>query len=473
MLLYAGFVLLALVLGTAEAQEGNFWETETQTCVRYGRTGDCAFYGIPCLEKKFDCKVVGFPVGYGYRFCSKIVTHYEEFDADGKAWIDDVKKCLTKALIPIYKSKSYTCPLLKTFGMDTYPVCFAQAKGGGGICKVIRTNREALQNVWGASGTQGEDSSTFLEQLLVTAQHCMCSYDLAELHQVVGATKDVYTKVLDLSTTHWQKTPDEGIQADCESKALQGDCAFYDCLERRWPCGRTKFVQREGQPLCEKLKKKAPVFTPAGQEWVTKFTKCMTRSLLPAYKAESLSCRYIHNLGFRTQYQCFIDTDICDLIENRQDDFAAWYVFDVVSDWRFHQELSTILCRCHKFEGGTRYKLKFSSLATTQLKQKAKVVDQSSSADSQCTSQGGKCQDYSVRTCTAGYEDNKCGGNALRKCCLACDSSCESNQGTWSAGDSKCSNAGGQCKMDSNYCHGEYQTEMCGGPAGRKCCVPG
>ncbi|CAH1248706.1 Hypp8360 [Branchiostoma lanceolatum] len=101
------------------------------------------------------------------------------------------------------------------------------------------------------------------------------------------------------------------------------------------------------------------------------------------------------------------------------------------------------------------------------------VVDQTSPADLPCTSQGGKCQDYSVRTCLAGYETNKCSGNALRRCCLQCDSSCESDHQTWSAGDSGCSNAEGQCKMDSNFCNGQYQTGLCGGPTERKCCVPG
>jgi len=472
MLFCTGSLLFVLFLGGAKAQ-GNFWETEQETCTRHGRTGSCEFYGIPCLEKKFNCLVGGFPVGYGYRFCSKIETHYEEFDADGKAWIDSVRVCLTKALIPIYKSKSYTCPTLKTFGLNSYRGCFQNSKGGGGLCKVIKTNKQPIINVWGASGTQGEDSSTFLEHILAVVLKCPCNYDQSGIENNVGAANDIYSKVLEISTTYWTKAPSLAIQSDCETKALNGDCAFYDCLEKRYPCGRTKFVQREGQPLCEQIKKKAGVFTPEGQTWITKFTKCMTRSLLPAYKAESMSCRHIHNFGFRTQYQCFIDNGICDFVENRQNEFGLWYVDDIVSDWRFHEELSTILCRCHKFEGGHRYKLKFSSVATAWLKQKAKVIDQSSAADDQCTGQGGKCQDYSVRTCLAGYEDNKCGGNALRKCCLPCGSSCESTHQSYASGDSACSSAGGQCKMDSNLCHGEYQTGLCGGPAGRKCCISG
>ncbi|XP_078701238.1 uncharacterized protein LOC144927581 [Branchiostoma floridae x Branchiostoma belcheri] len=469
MLFFAGFVLALLAIEGSNAQ-GNFWETEKETCIRYGRTGDCAFYGIPCLEKKYNCMPVGFPVGYGYRFCMKITEHFEEFDADGKAWISAVRNCLTKALIPIYKTEIYTCPTLETFGLKTYPKCFTQTKAGGGLCKVVQTNKDALINVWGATGTQGALSSVLLEEILVASQMCTCYPDQPGLKQIVDSTSAIYTKVLEITATHWGAAPKEGTSPACETKALEGDCSFYDCFEKRFPCGRTQFVRREGQSLCEQLVKKAPVFNTKGQDWVTAYTKCMTRSMLALYNEESLSCRRIRNYGFRSQFNCLIDTDICDLVENRQNVFALWYILDVVHDWRFHEEMSTVLCRCHKYQDGSRYTLRYSGFQQAFLKQPGVVVDQSSSADSQCT---GKCQDYTARTCLAGYEDGKCGGNALRKCCLPCDASCQSTHQGYTSGDTDCSKAGGQCKMDSNYCHGQYQEGLCGGPAGRKCCIAG
>ncbi|CAH1249032.1 Hypp8505 [Branchiostoma lanceolatum] len=466
MLFYTESVLLVLVLGGSTAES-----LSEQTCLQYAEDGNCDFY-TKCLEDKYSCGEKGYPVGYGHRYCTKFSTYYNDFNDEGKAWIDDVRKCLMKALVPIYKSNSYSCDEVKTLAFTSHPTCYTES--GDRFCKVFWTNKQALWDVFEADDFLGEDSALAIEQILMTGLQCLCDYGAAdEIHQVVDATSDVWTKVLDFTTQLWRDDPKEAIQADCEAKALQGDCDFYNCLERRHSCGLKGFASREGRPLCERLKKKKGLFNAQGQSWVTDFTKCLTRSLLPKYRDSSISCRHIHNFGYRAQDSCFIDTGVCDLVEDDQNEFALWYISDVVEDSRFQLELSTILCRCHKYEGGSRYKLKYSSEHGIHLKQKAPVVDQTSPADLPCTSQGGKCQDYSVRTCLAGYETNKCGGNALRRCCLQCDSSCESDHQTWSAGDSGCSNAGGQCKMDSNYCHGQYQTGLCGGPTGRKCCVPG
>ena len=39
--------------------------------------------------------------------------------------------------------------------------------------------------------------------------------------------------------------------------------------------------------------------------------------------------------------------------------------------------------------------------------------------------------------------------------------------------DSGCSALGGECKLNSNYCDGSYQSGLCGGPANRQCCSQG
>ncbi|KAI8514393.1 hypothetical protein Bbelb_087170 [Branchiostoma belcheri] len=576
-----------------------------QTCLQYAEDGNCDFY-TGCLEDKYSCGTKGYPVGYGHRYCTRFSTYYNEFNDEGKAWIDDVRRCLMSALVPIYKSNSYSCDEVKTLAFTSHPTCYTES--GDRFCKVFWSNKLALLKVFEADDFLGEDSALAIEQILMTGLQCLCDYGVAdEIHRVVDATSEVWTKVLDFTTQLWRDDPEEAcrtgqgglgqpgavtnfwddrpagvcaakcvgtartpfpakdgqgrrrtgrdgvgragtasdgqgrrpdsfiftkvhfgqaVQADCEAKALQGDCDFYNCLERRHPCGLKGFASREGRTLCEALKKKKGLFNAQGQAWVTDFTKCLTRSLLPKYREESISCRHIHNFGYRAQDSCFIDTGICDLVEDNQvwtyksgtepkpldlnpdlnlnNEFALWYISNDVEDSRFQLELSTILCRCNKYEGGSRYRLKYSSELGIHLKQKAPVVptpvlgvlaksaapgmsnledsrtnlekkrgSNSSPADLPCTSQGGTCQDYTVRTCLAGYETNKCGGNALRRCCLQCDSTCQSNHQTWSAGDSSCSNAGGQCKMDSNFCHGQYRTGMCGGPAGRTCCVPG
>eukprot|EP00058_Branchiostoma_floridae_P013149 XP_002598637.1 hypothetical protein BRAFLDRAFT_67034 [Branchiostoma floridae] len=443
-----------------------------ETCLQYAKDGDCDFY--KCLEDKYRCGAKGYPIGYGYRYCSRFRAYYDDFNDEGKAWIDNVRKCRMKALVPIYKSKSYSCDEVKTLAFRSHSTCYVES----GFCKVFPTNKpnkRALMKVYQICDFFGPDSALLKEQILMTSLQCQCDYGLAdERPQVVDATSDFWTDVLDFTAQRWRDDPKEAIQSECEAKALQGDCDFYNCLERRHPCGLKGFASREGRPFCEELKRKKGLFTAQGQAWVTDFTKCLTRSLLPKYREESISCRHINNYGYRVQDTCFIDAGVCELEEDNQNEFALWYtISNVVRDSRFQLELSTILCRCHKYEGGNRYRLKYSNEHGIRLKQKAPVVDQTSPADLPCTNQGGQCQDYAVRTCLAGYETNKCGGDALRRCCLQCDSSCQANHQTWSAGDNDCSNAGGQCKMDSNLCYGQYQTGLCGGPAGRKCCVLG
>lgn len=45
--------------------------------------------------------------------------------------------------------------------------------------------------------------------------------------------------------------------------------------------------------------------------------------------------------------------------------------------------------------------------------------------DSQCLNRGGTCQNWIDNYCKAGYESGLCSGDANRRCCLACDATCE------------------------------------------------
>ncbi|CAG5113668.1 Oidioi.mRNA.OKI2018_I69.chr2.g7758.t1.cds [Oikopleura dioica] len=92
-------------------------------------------------------------------------------------------------------------------------------------------------------------------------------------------------------------------------------------------------------------------------------------------------------------------------------------------------------------------------------------------ADTQCTSKGGTCTDYRYTTCYAGYERYICNGDSNRQCCLYCSPTCEAKEELDSAGDSRCTAAGGECKHNTNYCNGTYQSGLCGGGASRQCCT--
>ncbi|XP_078619834.1 uncharacterized protein LOC144886898 [Branchiostoma floridae x Branchiostoma japonicum] len=95
-------------------------------------------------------------------------------------------------------------------------------------------------------------------------------------------------------------------------------------------------------------------------------------------------------------------------------------------------------------------------------------------ADGACNAMSGTCLDWRYYKCTAGYEVGLCSGDSNRRCCKQCTSSCISDQDYWDTySDSACKDAGGECKDDSNYCDGSYNSGMCGGPSERKCCLKG
>ena len=75
-------------------------------------------------------------------------------------------------------------------------------------------------------------------------------------------------------------------------------------------------------------------------------------------------------------------------------------------------------------------------------------------SDSGCTALGGTCVDWRYYVCHAGVESGLCDGDSNRRCCLDCDATCEANEDTWAKGDGKCDDAGGECKLNSNYCSG-------------------
>jgi len=90
--------------------------------------------------------------------------------------------------------------------------------------------------------------------------------------------------------------------------------------------------------------------------------------------------------------------------------------------------------------------------------------------DDGCTSIGGTCKDWRYNPCTAGYSTGLCSGDNNNRCCLNCDQTCQNDEAQWSASDSACTAAGGDCLINSNYCAGIYTSGKCGGPANRQCC---
>ena len=95
---------------------------------------NCEFYSN-CLEKKFECGAKGYPIGYGFKYCSKFLANQKSFPPKGQEWIDSTLLCLKQALIPFTtKNKdSNTCTNILNAAFDSHPECYVKA----GFCQLF------------------------------------------------------------------------------------------------------------------------------------------------------------------------------------------------------------------------------------------------------------------------------------------------------------------------------------------------
>src|SRR5688572_15430052 len=58
----------------------------------------CDFY-LDCLESRYRCSSNGYPLGYGYKYCSKFKNSASGFSKQGQKWIIKTMTCLQQYLI--------------------------------------------------------------------------------------------------------------------------------------------------------------------------------------------------------------------------------------------------------------------------------------------------------------------------------------------------------------------------------------
>ena len=73
------------------------------------------------------------------------MAHYDKFTSAGKTWINCVKKCLTRKLVPKYKDSPVAqCPAIRTYAFDTHVGCYTTC----GFCNIWSSNLKALFGVY-------------------------------------------------------------------------------------------------------------------------------------------------------------------------------------------------------------------------------------------------------------------------------------------------------------------------------------
>lgn len=133
----------------------------------------CKWYK-DCLESTLHCGPTGYPLDYGYKFCTNLIAHETEFSPAGQKWLTSAMKCLMDKLIPYATGqKPTTCTELEHYAFSTHPDCYVD----NGFCELPVGDWVVLVDVIGLK--------TFLGSLDVlgttgeTALKCLRSLDWA------------------------------------------------------------------------------------------------------------------------------------------------------------------------------------------------------------------------------------------------------------------------------------------------------
>ena len=103
-----------------------------------------------------------YPYGNTY-----LIVSYLNICFQGKAWLDEVRKCLMKAIAPLYKG-AHDCDTIKRIAFDSHVDCYI--KSGVGFCKMAAdtSNWDALWAVYEMKDFAGRDYAAAWKQVTAT-----------------------------------------------------------------------------------------------------------------------------------------------------------------------------------------------------------------------------------------------------------------------------------------------------------------
>ena len=103
------------------------------------RGEDCSWYR-ECLERRYQCEGTdhGYAIEYAEKFCNLFSNNYNDFSANGRAWVDGVRKCLQVALVPSLRPwVRKTCADIRRDAFNSHPPCYlTPSSGAPGICEL-------------------------------------------------------------------------------------------------------------------------------------------------------------------------------------------------------------------------------------------------------------------------------------------------------------------------------------------------
>ncbi|KAI8817233.1 uncharacterized protein EV422DRAFT_227614 [Fimicolochytrium jonesii] len=86
----------------------------------------CNWY-TDCAEPIFQCGSKGYPVGYGYFYCSKFAEVVPKMSEKGQTWLLGVMQCLQSAL-SLKLTTPLSCPSVRSYAFGTHPTCYTSGQ---------------------------------------------------------------------------------------------------------------------------------------------------------------------------------------------------------------------------------------------------------------------------------------------------------------------------------------------------------
>ncbi|KAK2173646.1 hypothetical protein NP493_860g02131 [Ridgeia piscesae] len=120
-----------------------------------------------------------------------------------------------------------------------------------------------------------------------------------------------------------------GKQTDDSSKcvayATAGDCRFYECFHKKFPCDvfSMSHMNVVELPLCRDMDCFGDFFDSKGNEWPRKNKLCLMRKLLPVFNDISVNCADLPLLIFKNRKDCLHETQFCSILGVRKNRFAV------------------------------------------------------------------------------------------------------------------------------------------------------
>ena len=140
---------------------------------------NCIWYR-ECLDQKHPCEDAdnGYALSYGEHFCSLYTSNVEnsKFSQNAVEWIDDVRRCLQVALVPLIRPwQTVTCGDIKRVAFDSHAGCYTSpAQGAPSICSLGA--RDWLAIFWTIKGSFVSATAETLKEMVQVAGKCSWDY---------------------------------------------------------------------------------------------------------------------------------------------------------------------------------------------------------------------------------------------------------------------------------------------------------